>query len=104
MSGAAPVDLCASRARLHPIPIARIMAWPLRAVNELTSMRLNRQSNPGKFLAAGLLAAVAGVRGGCAQVPTMPEPVPNGPASEIAVTGPRGPLSQRQTDTLLKRL
>jgi len=44
------------------------------------------------------------VLGGCAQVPTMPEVAPNGPASKIAVTGPRGPLSQRQTDALLKRL
>jgi len=34
----------------------------------------------------------------------MPEPASTGSATPIAVTGPRGPLSQRQTDAIIKRL
>jgi cardiolipin synthase len=51
-------------------------------------------------LAAGLAATLTG----CAQVPTMPEPASTGAAAPIAVTGPRGPLSQRETNAVLKNL
>jgi cardiolipin synthase A/B len=51
-------------------------------------------------VAAGLAAAVTG----CAQVPTMPETTSAGSAAQIAVNGPRGPLSQRETNAVLKRL
>lgn len=50
-------------------------------------------------LAALLVATLAG----CAQVPTMPEPAAAA-GTPIAVTGARGPLSQRETNALLKRL
>ncbi len=73
-------------------------------------MTLNRQSNPGAprrlrlALVAALAAGLAAGISGCAQVPTMPEPAATGSAAPIAVTGPRGPLSQRQTNALIKRL
>jgi cardiolipin synthase len=51
-------------------------------------------------LAAGLAAILTG----CAQVPTMPEPASTGAAAPIAVTGPRGPLSQRETNAVLRNL
>ena len=53
---------------------------------------------------AAAAAAAAAILTGCAQVPTMPEPASTGSATPIAVTGPRGPLSQRQTDAIIKRL
>ena len=53
---------------------------------------------------AAAAAAAAAILTGCAQVPTMPEPASTGSATPIAVTGPRGPLSQRQTDAVIKRL
>jgi len=90
------------------------MAWPSRAVNELASMRLNRQSDPDASqrlrlapaagLAVAMAAAGVAILTGCAQVPTMPEPASTGSATPIAVTGPRGPLSQRQTNAVIKRL
>jgi len=53
---------------------------------------------------AAAAAAAAAILTGCAQVPTIPEPAATGSATPIAVTGPRGPLSQRQTDAVIKRL
>jgi cardiolipin synthase len=57
-------------------------------------------TRPAWFLAVAVAVMVTG----CAHVPTMPEPGASGSAQSIAVTGPRGPLSQRQTNALLKRL
>jgi cardiolipin synthase len=51
-----------------------------------------------------MAAAGVAILTGCAQVPTMPEPASTGSATPIAVTGPRGPLSQRQTNAVIKRL
>jgi len=41
---------------------------------------------------------------GCAHVPTMPEPLSVESAGQVSVNGARGPLSQRETSALLKRL
>src|SRR5580692_6066698 len=59
---------------------------------------------PAWFRSLAAAVAVAAMLTGCAHVPTMPEPGASGSAQSIAVTGPRGPLSQRQTNALLKRL
>jgi cardiolipin synthase len=50
------------------------------------------------------LAAMAVAICGCVKVPTVPEPLATEVASQINVTGARGPLSQRETNALLKRL
>jgi cardiolipin synthase len=61
-------------------------------------------SCPRIALAAALAAGLAAAITGCAQVPTMPETSSTGSAAPIAVNGPRGPLSQRQANAVLKRL
>jgi cardiolipin synthase len=58
----------------------------------------------GRRRRRALAAALAAIVAGCAQVPTMPEPTATGSGSPIAVNGVRGPLSQRETNALLKRL
>ena len=41
---------------------------------------------------------------GCAQLPTIPEPLAPEAAGEVTVTGARGPLSQRAADAVLRQL
>jgi phosphatidylserine/phosphatidylglycerophosphate/cardiolipin synthase-like enzyme len=53
--------------------------------------------------ALGALLMV-GALGACTHVPTIAEPPPGQVAGQVKVTGARGPLSQRETDALLKRL
>jgi cardiolipin synthase len=72
-------------------------------------MNLSSPTRPGLAqirlaLAAGLAAGLAAIVAGCAQVPTMPEPASTGSAAPITVSGARGPLSQRETNAVLKRL
>jgi cardiolipin synthase len=70
----------------------------MRPVNEPPSRLAPRSA------AAIAVAALAALLCGCVQVPTVPEPVATEVASQITVTGARGPLSQRETNALLKRL
>jgi cardiolipin synthase A/B len=54
-----------------------------------------------RLLAATLSAAVLG---GCAHVPSISEPPVSQGGAPLQVSGARGPLSQRETNALLKRL
>lgn len=54
------------------------------------------------YLPWALLPVLALV--GCAEVPTIPEPLATDSAAQITVTGASGPLSQRAADAVLKRL
>jgi cardiolipin synthase len=51
-----------------------------------------------------LIALLPTVLLGCAQLPTIPEPLTPDAAAQVTVTGARGPLSQRAADAVLKRL
>jgi cardiolipin synthase len=61
---------------------------------------------PHRWLATRALSAVlsATCLSGCSQIPTIREPPSTQVTAQVRVTGPSGPLSQRETNALLKRL
>ena len=89
------------------------MAWRERAVNVANSLDITPlmpfmarfaapHPRPVPTGLSAVLLTLALVS--CSQVPTIPEPPPTEVAAQVQVTGARGPLSQRQTTALLRRL
>jgi cardiolipin synthase A/B len=82
------------------IDVSSMMGLPADSVNARHPGRRPRCS-------AALLigtAALAGLVGGCAHIPSVPEPLTIDSASEIQVRGAGGALSPRATAAVLKRL
>jgi cardiolipin synthase len=70
------------------------------------SVNVPHPRRPPRWFAALLIGATAlpGLLGGCAHIPSVPEPLTVDSAAEIQVRGARGALSPRATAAVLQRL